>query len=457
MTLRQRRACRSCTGMAAGNARWRAGRLRPATVKGLKSVKNVPNLRWEESTRVAGHSRQEPNVNMRLWMPLMAALAGAPGWASAQAEVMGCLVEPDRVADVGSQSVGVLEHLMVERGDKVVAGQVLARLAAQVERASVSVAQARSSAEAEVSQAVAAYQLAQRKLERARDLLKQEFVSSQAVDQAEAEARVAEQRVVQAQESQHVAQREYRLSAAQLSQRDVRSPFEGVVIERYRTEGERIEREPVVRVARIDPLRVEAIVPASQFGTIGVGQQAIVRTELAGFDAMHAKVVLVDRVIDPASNSFRVRLTLPNPDHRIPPGLRCKLDFAARVPAATSAAELSKPAARLAPASARPSGVAAVERVRAPLASRLPSHGAVPAFPMERPAPRSGLRGILPMLNLPPARALNPAPDSAAPGPRTPMPSVKGPTDLRLSMSLTLPEETQATPPSGERLQLALR
>jgi RND family efflux transporter MFP subunit len=247
--------------------------------------------------------------------------------AVAHADVLGCLIEPDRVADVGSQSVGVLERVWVERGDLVSAGQVLARLSTQVERASMSVAEARSEAEAEVRQAVAAHELAVRKLERTKGLLQQNFVSDQAVDQAEAEARVAQHRVAQARESQRISLREYRLSNAQLGQREIRSPFDGIVVERYRTEGERIEREPVVRVARIDPLRVEALVPASQFGSIVAGQTATVKTDLPAYATLRAQVVLVDRVIDPGSNSFRVRLSLPNPDMKIPSGLRCKLEL----------------------------------------------------------------------------------------------------------------------------------
>ncbi|MFT3856708.1 MAG: efflux RND transporter periplasmic adaptor subunit [Aquabacterium sp.] len=243
------------------------------------------------------------------------------------AEMLGCLIEPDRVADVGTQSTGVLASIHVERGDEVTAGQVLARLSAQVERASVSVAEVKAKAEAEALQAQAAYDLAQRKLERTRDLVKRDFVSDQALDQAEAEARVAQQRVEQAHESQRVAQREHLLSNAQLSQREVRSPFAGLVVERYRTEGERIEREPVVRVARIDPLRIEAIVPAVQFGQIKAGQQASVKTDLPEFPMLNAQVTLVDRVIDPASNSFRVRLKVPNPGNRIPSGLRCRIAF----------------------------------------------------------------------------------------------------------------------------------
>lgn len=270
----------------------------------------------------------EPSVNKRMLTPLLTALAGCLSWTAASADVMGCLVEPDRVADVGSQSIGVLEHVYVERGDEVTAGQLVARLSASVEKASVSVAEARSQTDAELRQALAANELAQRKLARAKDLLKREFVSDQAVDQADAEARVAEQRVAQARDSLKVSQREFQLSSVQLGQRDVRSPFSGIVVERFRTEGERIEREPLVRVAKIDPLRVEAIVPASQFGSIAAGQMATIKTDLPNFNAMSAKVVLVDRVIDPASNSFRVRLTLPNPEHKIPSGLRCKVDFA---------------------------------------------------------------------------------------------------------------------------------
>ncbi len=358
---------------------------------------------------------------MRYFKPLMAALLTTGAGCAVHANVMGCLVEPDRVADVGTHSVGVLESLAVDRGDRVVAGQVLARLSAQVERASVSVAEARSQADAELGQALAAHGLAERKLERTRDLLRKDFVSDQALDQAEAEARVAEQRVAQARESQRVAQREYRLSTAQLGQRDVRSPFEGIVMERYRTEGERIEREPVVRVARIDPLRVEAIVPATQFGSIVAGQMATVKTDVPNFSALTARVVLVDRVIDPASNSFRVRLTLPNPDYRIPSGLRCRVEFAESVreasptePARAGAQMSLKPRTIVPGAAAQgrsavlPAEPAAVPvPVRAPLAGRVAPPAATPvppAVPVPLPRPRL-VRGSHP-LNLPSTRVV---------------------------------------------------
>ncbi|MBH2016034.1 MAG: efflux RND transporter periplasmic adaptor subunit [Burkholderiales bacterium] len=267
--------------------------------------------------------------------------------ALVQAEPFGCLIEPDRVADVGSASVGVLEEVKAERGDFVSAGQVLARLSTGVERASLAVAESRARADAEVKAAQAAADLARNKLDRARDLIKSNFISSQALEQAQAEARVADQRAQQARDARDVAQREFHLSSAQLGQRFIRAPFEGIVVERYRTQGERIEREPVVKIARIHPLRIEAIVPAALFGTIQSGQVGQVRPQLTQFGTLQASVTVVDRVVDAASNSFRVRLTLPNPDHRIPSGLRCTVDFD---PAPAAPPRSAAPAAPGAPA-----------------------------------------------------------------------------------------------------------
>jgi len=40
-----------------------------------------------------------------------------------------------------------------------------------------------------------------------------------------------------------------------------------------------------------------------------------------------ATVTVVDRVLDAASGTFGVRLTLPNPDLQLPAGIRCKVRF----------------------------------------------------------------------------------------------------------------------------------
>lgn len=258
---------------------------------------------------------------------------------------LACLIEPEKVAEIGSQNVGVIEKINVERGDMVQAGQVLVNMKSDVEKASVSVANVRAQAEADVKAAVAAHDLMQRKLNRSKELFTQKFVSQEAVDQAEAEAGIASNRVKQAQETQRLSQEELALSNSQLAQRNIKSPFAGVVIDRYRTEGERIERDPILRIAKVDPLRIEVIMPADQFGKIQKGMSATVSTDLPGMKDLQANVTLTDKVIDAASNTFRVRLSLPNPAHSIPAGLRCKIAFSSSSPSAPSL-----PAAKNSPA-----------------------------------------------------------------------------------------------------------
>lgn len=245
----------------------------------------------------------------------------------AHATPLACLIEPDKVAEVGTQVIGVLEKITVERGDMVKAGQVVAQLKSDVERASVNVAEVRARAEAELKAASAAAELAQAKAERAQHLVSVGFISKEGADQAITEASIARNRVAQVREAQRLSQQELALSNSQLAQRSIRIPFSGIVVERYRTEGERIEREPIVRIAKINPLRIEMVLPISQFGQVKQGSTVNIRTDVTGDKPLPATVTLVDRVVDAASNTFRVRLSLPNPDQTIPAGLRCMAEF----------------------------------------------------------------------------------------------------------------------------------
>lgn len=251
----------------------------------------------------------------------------ALGSAAVRGEPMGCLIQPFQEAEVGTQVVGIVDRVLVERGDIVKKGQPVAQLSSDVERAAVAAAKLRTEASAELQAAASNHDFAQKKKVRTQDLFKQNFVSQQVKDQAATEADVAEMRLKQAREQMRQAQQELALTQAQLSQRTIRSPLSGVVVERYLSEGERVEDRPVVKVVTVDPLRVEVIVPATHFNKIKHGMTASVRPDMAEVELRTAKVVVVDRVIDAASNSFRVRLELPNPDNALPPGLRCKIEF----------------------------------------------------------------------------------------------------------------------------------
>ena len=275
---------------------------------------------------------------------LPAVLLLAPVVQAAPPQPLGCLIEPFSVSDLGSPVVGVIEQVHVERGDRVHAGQPLATLRADVERMSVSVAEGRALGVGELKAAEANAELARQKLARAADLAGKEFISAQALEQARAEALVAENRLVQAREQRDIYAREHALARAQLGLRTIRSPSNGVVADRYLSVGERVEEKPMFRIAVVDPLRVEVVLPAALYPVVRKGVQMRISPDFPGAQPRIATVALVDRVIEGASNTFRARLSLPNPGNALPAGLRCK----AELPGSDAAVQ-PRPVSRAAP------------------------------------------------------------------------------------------------------------
>lgn len=266
-------------------------------------------------------------ILLAAWLAL---LGVAPSWAAqhaARGSHIGCIIEPDEVVDVGSPGVGVIQSI-VKRGDSVRKGGVIAVLRNQVEITALSAAQSRASANAEEKSALANYEFAKQRRQRAEELLRKNFISKQGLDQAIAEDEVARQKLEQAREQRRVLAQEAAHARSRLEERTIRSPINGIVVERFLAAGERVEEKPLVRVVTINPLRVEAIVPSELFGLIAVGSTARIVPESPRVEPVNATVTLVDRVMDAASGTFRVRLRLPNPGGAIPAGLRCRAEFA---------------------------------------------------------------------------------------------------------------------------------
>jgi membrane fusion protein, heavy metal efflux system len=259
-------------------------------------------------------------------------IALLPGGIAAQTarpakQPIGCLIGPEQLADIGTPVIGVVAAMNVDNGDAVQAGQALVVLSRDVEGAGVEAAELRARIDADVRAAEANLALATQRHVRAQQLLQQGFVSHQATEQARAEQVVAAQRLEQARAQKQLAARELGVVRAQFAQRTLRSPFDGIVTERFVNVGERVEDKPLMRLAMLDPLRVEIVVPASRYGSVDINDRLDIQPDLPNVAPVAATVTHVDRIIDAASNTFRVRLRLPNPGHKLPAGARCRVDL----------------------------------------------------------------------------------------------------------------------------------
>lgn len=262
-------------------------------------------------------------------LTLLALLLGATG---AQANPYDCLIEPNQTVELRSPVEGVIHSVLVKRGDRVQAGQMLVQLDSAVEQSSVELARYRAQVSGRLQSARNRLEYARKKFERSQELHSKDFVAAQARDEAEAEKLLAESAYKEAQEEQEAARLEYRLAQEALSRRVLRSPFEGVVVDRLLNPGDLAEsgtgRKPILKLAQVKPLRVEVVLPIEAYGQIKRLSTADITPEALG-GSYKATVTIVDSVFDAASGTFGVRLELPNSASTLPAGVRCRADFPA--------------------------------------------------------------------------------------------------------------------------------
>lgn len=227
-----------------------------------------------------------PCVVLCLCLPLEFLLTGPAAMSQtaatpvAAAREFDCVIEPQQIVKLASPVVGMIARLDVDRGDIVQQGQVVGKIEDGVEAATLALARARASNDSPVKSAEARVQFLRRKYERLKELHTRSVSPLASLQEAEAEAQVAEQQLREAQLNREIARLEVAYAEEVLKQRALRSPIDGVVMERLLVPGEyRNDQSPVLTLAQIDPLRVEVFVPTAYFGQIHIGNNAEVRPE----------------------------------------------------------------------------------------------------------------------------------------------------------------------------------
>ncbi len=240
-----------------------------------------------------------------------------------------CLIKPEMYIELSSPVDGVLESVLVNKSDTVIKGQDLAKLESSVEAATVDLARKKATMEADIRSKSIHLAFTRRKQERMKKLYQKKVVSYGEKDEADTEMALAKMALNKAESDQKIAQLELRRALAQLEKRTVRSPISGVVLEQIVMPGELVNDRPILRLAQIDPLRVEVIAPTEFFGLIKTGMRAEIIPEAPADAVYQASVSVVDKIIDAASGSFVFHLSLPNPDRQVVSGLKCQVRFLA--------------------------------------------------------------------------------------------------------------------------------
>lgn len=242
-----------------------------------------------------------------------------------------CLIEPNQQVDLASPVTGLLDKVLVKRGDRVSKGQVLAQLESRAEQATTELARYKSEQIGPTHMAESKIEFSKRKFSRRKDMAADKLMSLQDRDDSEAEYKQAEAELQVSKENKQIARLEYQQQSGLLALRTIRSPVDGVVVDQLAYPGEVVEasaaKKAILKVAQLDPLRVHVVLPKDAFGRSSVGMTVEVIPEIPSKGRYTAKVRSVDKLIDAASGTFVVFLEMPNPKLEIPAGVKCKATF----------------------------------------------------------------------------------------------------------------------------------
>lgn len=164
----------------------------------------------------------------------------------------------------------------------------------------------------------------ERELERRQKLATNMWSKINDID--EAATKVAQDKIAirKAEDDFRVAELEALRSEAQYNLKLIHSPLDGVVTDIKLLPGEYIyESTPIMTIAQVDPLSVELMLPAEKYRLQKPGDLAELHLLQPMGRTVQVRIEVVDPLIDPASDTFRVRLALPNPGNEIPAGVRC--------------------------------------------------------------------------------------------------------------------------------------
>ena len=226
------------------------------------------------------------------------------------------------IVDIRPQVTNVVAKIHIKEGQKVKAGDLLISLDDRADRANYEKAQATADD-------------AQRQLNRAEELLRQQFVAQGAVDTARANAQAA--------------QAAARAAQAALSYDNIRSPitgragiinvFPGALVQPGNTVSTTTTattttaQGAMVTITQLDPMNVQFTVPESALPALFAAQQAgqtpTITFQMGDGKKREGKVYVIDNQVDQAIGAVKVKAVVDNADHALIPGQFVRLQVKA--------------------------------------------------------------------------------------------------------------------------------
>jgi RND family efflux transporter MFP subunit len=223
---------------------------------------------------------------------------------------------------------GRLEAILVDIGDSVERGAVVARLDDAEYRLDVAEREADLLvAKANLAEAISSLEIAKRSMERSETLSKRGVASEAELDAARSALLASESGVAvqQAQVSRAEASVEaarIRLGYASVEALWANNDKSRVVAERLEDEGQTVSANtPLLQIVDLDPLAGVFFVTEKDYENLQAGQRVDVYTDAYPGEVFTGRIERIAPVFQKNSRQARVEITVPNSDLRLKPGM----------------------------------------------------------------------------------------------------------------------------------------
>jgi len=261
--------------------------------------------------------------------PAASAPAAPAPAASAEAYVEEVFTQPSKTIELAAAVGGIIKTVGADEGTVVKTGDVILALDDSTEILACRAATLEAESDADEQGARATMEQAQEEARITKQLSAEGAEAQLLYLQKKMAYDVALYKYELAKKNRQKAMVDVEATKVALERKKIRAPVAGIVTRKPKGVGEAAQPlETVAHMAVTDPLHVIIHPPARMLGMFKAGQTLAVEVLEPKRQSVGTKVQIVNPVVDPASNTFRVRLAMENPDGRLGAGVRVRVSVA---------------------------------------------------------------------------------------------------------------------------------
>ncbi len=248
-------------------------------------------------------------------------------------EIFTVTADPPAIGDGGTVEVKITPALpaAAEGGEGV--ETLLARMNDAVQQKRLAAAELRAQRDAERKRAKASLAEAKLRLKQIREAFEKNAANKSEVQRRRYKRDQAAAQLDAAEEQAALSRASLALERTKLERYRITAPFDGQVV-RIRAEAgaAMIQNDPIMKIAKLDPLEAKFTLPIEVYGELERGKTyRLVPAENAPVqkEALSGRLKTVSPLIQYASETFRCVFTIQNPGRKLPAGFSVTLDRAA--------------------------------------------------------------------------------------------------------------------------------